>query len=171
MKQRNISILLLILILTGFAFLTVCNKKADTKGVELNLTLLPGTITDSLYVKMNYAYTLSETFEPFKADYRVFVHFWRVKNKEMLLVDDHQPEKNISEWKKGDKINYSRVIFIPRFLDEFDIDFEFRSRLLRTVAEPLFHEAVRRMVSAFEGRAAAVYGAPDAGGAGTAESF
>lgn len=124
MKQRNISILLLIFILAGFAILTVCNKKADTKGVELNLTLLPGTITDSLYVKMNYAYAFSETFEPFKEDYRVFVHFWRVKNKEMLLVDDHQPEKKISEWKKGDKINYSRVIFIPRFLDEFDIDFE-----------------------------------------------
>ena len=66
MKQRNISILLLIFILAGFAILTVCNKKADTKGVELNLTLLPGTITDSLYVKMDYAYAFSETFEPLK---------------------------------------------------------------------------------------------------------
>lgn len=52
---------------------------------------------------------------------------------------------------------------------EFYIDFEFRSRLLRTVMGPLFHEAVRRMVSAFEGRAAAIYGAPggaDRAGAG-----
>lgn len=54
---------------------------------------------------------------------------------------------------------------------EFFIDFEFRSRLLRTVAEPLFHEAVRRMVSAFETRAAAIYGRPHAGNAGTAESY
>lgn len=54
---------------------------------------------------------------------------------------------------------------------EFYIDFEFRSRLLRAVAEPLFYEAVRRMVSAFESRAAAVYGQPDTGSAGTAESF
>ncbi len=45
---------------------------------------------------------------------------------------------------------------------EFYIDFEFRSRLLRAVAEPLFHEAVRRMVSAFEARAAAIHGEPDA---------
>jgi len=54
---------------------------------------------------------------------------------------------------------------------EFDIDFEFRSRLLRRIAEPLFHEAVRRMVSAFESRAAAVYGEPDAGRAGTEPSY
>jgi len=45
-------------------------------------------------------------------------------------------------------------------LVEFYIDFEFRSRMLRLVMEPLFHEAVRRMVSAFESRAAQLYGQP-----------
>lgn len=41
---------------------------------------------------------------------------------------------------------------------DFFIDFEFRSRLLRKVMEPLFHEAVRRMVRAFERRAKERYG-------------
>tara|TARA_B100000530_G_scaffold288602_1_gene204236 strand:+ start:331 stop:759 length:429 start_codon:yes stop_codon:yes gene_type:complete len=36
---------------------------------------------------------------------------------------------------------------------DFFIDFEFRSRLLKKIMEPLFYEAVRRMVSAFEKRA------------------
>ena len=36
----------------------------------------------------------------------------------------------------------------------FFIDFEFRSRLLKIIMEPLFFEAVRRTVSAFELRAA-----------------
>ena len=40
----------------------------------------------------------------------------------------------------------------------FNVDFEFRSLLLRKAIEPLFHEAVRRMVAAFEKRAAALYG-------------
>lgn len=40
---------------------------------------------------------------------------------------------------------------------DFFIDFEFRSRLLRKIMEPLFHEAVRRMVRAFEKRAAERY--------------
>jgi len=44
---------------------------------------------------------------------------------------------------------------------EFFIDFEFRSRMLRLVMEPLFHEAVRRMVGAFEARAAKLYRQPN----------
>ena len=40
---------------------------------------------------------------------------------------------------------------------DFFVDFEFSSRLLQTVIESLFTEAVRRMVSAFEARADALY--------------
>lgn len=43
-------------------------------------------------------------------------------------------------------------------LVDFHVDFEFRSRVLRALIGALFHEAVRRMVSAFEGRARALYG-------------
>lgn len=139
MKLRNIGIILLLIGL--FAFLTVCDKKADTKGIELNVTLLPKALTDFLYVKMNYGFSLSEKFEGINESYRVYVHFWRVKNKEMLFVDDHRPEKKIAEWKKGDKINYSRVIFIPRFLDEFDIDFEGLEEIKLTVG--LYDPAVK----------------------------
>ena len=45
-------------------------------------------------------------------------------------------------------------------LIDFYIDFEFRGRLLDALMGPLFHEAVRRMVAAFETRAAALYGRP-----------
>ena len=45
---------------------------------------------------------------------------------------------------------------------DFFVDFEFRSRLLQRVFQPLFHEAVRRMVGAFEARAEALYGAGNA---------
>jgi len=41
---------------------------------------------------------------------------------------------------------------------DFYVDFEFRSRMLQTLIGPLFFEAVRRMVAAFESRAAALYG-------------
>jgi coenzyme Q-binding protein COQ10 len=45
---------------------------------------------------------------------------------------------------------------------EFVIDFEFKSALLRRVMQPLFHEAVRRMVAAFGARAATLYAEPGA---------
>src|SRR3546814_2770005 len=43
-------------------------------------------------------------------------------------------------------------------LIDFYVDFEFRSKLLQKVIEGLFHEAVRRMVRAFETRANQLYG-------------
>jgi len=42
---------------------------------------------------------------------------------------------------------------------DFFVDFEFRSRILQTIVGALFHEAVTRMVAAFERRATALYGA------------
>ena len=41
---------------------------------------------------------------------------------------------------------------------DFYVDFEFRSKLLQTMIQPLFNEAVRRMVGAFETRADQLYG-------------
>ncbi len=41
---------------------------------------------------------------------------------------------------------------------DFHVEFEFRSALLSRIIGVLFHEAVRRMVHAFEGRARKLYG-------------
>jgi coenzyme Q-binding protein COQ10 len=41
---------------------------------------------------------------------------------------------------------------------DFFVDFEFRSRLLQKIVGALFHEAVSRMVAAFERRATAQFG-------------
>ena len=51
---------------------------------------------------------------------------------------------------------------------DFFVDFEFKSRILQRVIELLFHEAVRRMVGAFEHRAQRLYGTPAPEGAGKA---
>ena len=47
-------------------------------------------------------------------------------------------------------------------LIDFYVDFEFRSRVLQKIIGMLFHEAVKRMVGAFEARARQLYGAPHA---------
>ena len=43
---------------------------------------------------------------------------------------------------------------------DFELEFDFRSLLLQKTVQLLFAEAVRRMVSAFEARAAQLYGKP-----------
>ncbi len=101
-----------------------CGKYGDKRGIDLTVEILPEVITDFLFVKMNYSFSFKDKFPGLDKDYTVFVHFWRPKNKEMLLVDDHLPQVATSQWEKADKINYSRKIFIPKFLEESDIDFE-----------------------------------------------
>jgi coenzyme Q-binding protein COQ10 len=46
---------------------------------------------------------------------------------------------------------------------DFYVAFEFRSAMLQRLIGMLFHEAVRRMVGAFEARAQKLYGAPHGG--------
>ncbi len=121
--MKNFSYLLLVLVL-----LMSCGKKEGDQiadvGIKLNLSLSPDTITDFLYVTMDYEYEILDNFNKTDKDYMVFVHFWRLKSKEMLVQDDHMPVKKTTEWKAGDKVSYSRMFFIPKFLDELDIDFE-----------------------------------------------
>ena len=57
----------------------------------------------------------------------------------------------------------SRWTFQPHpegTLIDFELEFDFRSMLLQQTVRLLFAEAVRRMVSAFEARATALYGKP-----------
>jgi hypothetical protein len=122
------AVLLPIILLTGF-----CGKKIDRKGVELVLTLSPETVTDSLFLKMDYEFKTSDAFKKLSSDYSVFVHFWRVSSKEMLLQDDHLPVKNTTAWTAKDDVKYSRILYIPQFLNEFDVDFEGYEELKLTV--------------------------------------
>jgi hypothetical protein len=128
MKVKICIALLPIILLTSF-----CGKKIDRKGIELVVKLSPETITDSLYLKMDYEFKTSAVFKKLGGDYSVFVHFWRVNSKEMLLQDDHLPIKNTGAWTANDDIKYSRILFIPQFLNEFDVDFEGYEALKLTV--------------------------------------
>jgi coenzyme Q-binding protein COQ10 len=67
----------------------------------------------------------------------------------------------------------SRWIFQPQdsgTMVDFELEFDFRSRLLQHAVSVLFAEAVRRMVSAFESRAAKLYGSASARPASIASS-
>jgi len=128
MKTKLLVVVFSILLLTAF-----CSKKIDRKGLDLKMALSPETITDSLYLKMDYEFKTAGDFKKLGDDYSIFVHFWRVNSKEMLLQDDHKPLKKISDWAANESIKYSRVLFIPQFLNEFDVDFEGYEELRLTI--------------------------------------
>ncbi len=111
-------------VLLALLTLVSCPGQRNTKGIALQLHFSPATLTDFLFVNMSYEFTLRGSFQKLNKDYKVFVHFWRTNRKEMLFQDDHQPNKKTSAWQKGETIRYTRAVFIPQFLNEFDIDFE-----------------------------------------------
>ena len=92
------------------------------------------------------------------------IGFKGIRERFISRVALDRPERRIDvEYEKGPfkyLVNHWR--FEPaengHCLLGFDIEFEFRSRLLEMVMGRLFDEAVRRMVRAFEERAAVLYG-------------
>jgi coenzyme Q-binding protein COQ10 len=78
-------------------------------------------------------------------------------------VETERPERIAVEETRGPfrrMNNLWRFTDLPdgRCLVDFHVDFEFRSRFLNRLIGILFYEAVRRLVSAFEKRARAIYG-------------
>ncbi|MGE5344250.1 MAG: hypothetical protein ACM3SY_22515 [Candidatus Omnitrophota bacterium] len=124
MKLKRFGIFFLGIVVIWIMMHTACTKKTEINGLDFALKLNPDTVTDFLYLKMNYRIKLTDEFKGLDNGYKVFVHLWRKKTKEMILQDDHAPDKPFSEWKKGDVVSYSRVVFIPQFIDEFASDFE-----------------------------------------------
>jgi hypothetical protein len=100
MLRKMLVVLLPIILLSSF-----CEKKSDHKGIDFKLSLSPETITDSLYVKMDYEFKTANDFKKLGADCSIFVHFWRVNSKEMLLQDDHMPLKKTVDWTANDSIS------------------------------------------------------------------
>ncbi len=48
----------------------------------------------------------------FSQDYRVFVHF-KDADDELMWTDDHYPPTPTSQWKAGETVKYSRLLFVP----------------------------------------------------------
>jgi coenzyme Q-binding protein COQ10 len=94
----------------------------------------------------------------------MMIGFKMIRETFTSKVTLHAPDRVDVDYQKGPfkhLKNHWEFKFHPDgCLIDFYIDFEFRSRILRNLIEPLFNEAVRRMVSAFEVRARSIYGEP-----------
>ncbi len=60
MKLRSLRVFILIPLL--FLLMPSCGGRPAFKGVDLKLEILPDTVTDFLYAKMNYAFDVKEGF-------------------------------------------------------------------------------------------------------------
>ena len=102
-------------------FALSCKKQNLTKGVELKVKFSAEPLSDNLFTDMSYEWKTSADFQKMTKDYNVFVHFWHKDN--MLFQDDHLPEVLTSQWQPNKTYTYTRRIYLPTFIDEFDPQF------------------------------------------------
>ena len=98
-----------------------CKKKAQIEGISLDVSFSEENLSDSLITDMTFTWKTTPEFVAMTQDMNVFVHFWHKNN--LLFQDDHMPEVGTTQWEQSKEYTYSRRIFIPTFIDEFDPDF------------------------------------------------
>ena len=64
-------------------------------------------------VEMTYAFTVAPD-APALGTRKVFVHFLDA-NDEMMWTDDHDPPTPTTEWKPGQRVEYTRTVFVGRY--------------------------------------------------------
>ncbi|MBP1769055.1 MAG: hypothetical protein H6P98_3170, partial [Candidatus Aminicenantes bacterium] len=120
MKKRT-AVALLVVGLPVLASLA-CQKKAQVKGIELAVNFSEKTLTDNLITDVQYDWKTGGDFPKTAKDLTVFVHFWHGSN--LLFQDDHMPPVPTSQWEPGQEYKYTRRVYIPSFIDEFDPTFK-----------------------------------------------
>jgi coenzyme Q-binding protein COQ10 len=119
---------------------------------------LPWCVGSRVYQKTDHQFT---------AD--VLIGYKILREKYTCIVHLDAPKRIYVHYVSGP---FSRLDNTWTFQDQgdgtclltFTIDFMFKSLMLQTLATSLFHEIIHRMVRAFEGRAAGVYGVQVTGG-------
>jgi len=113
----------IVLFVAAMSFILMnCQKKAQVEGVSLEVSFSEETLTDNLITEMHYKWKTDSHFAGMSKNYMTFVHFWHKEN--MLFQDDHMTEVSTSKWEPGKEYSYSREIYIPYFIDEFDPQFK-----------------------------------------------
>ena len=63
-------------------------------------------------IDITYRFEVATNAPAFKENYRVFVGVVNT-DEELMWTDDHDPPVPTTEWKPGQKIEYTRTVFIP----------------------------------------------------------
>ena len=90
------------------------------------------------------------SFKVFRESFGSEVRLWKDKSRIDTRYIDGPFRHLQSIWRFSDVEGGCEV--------GFEVDFEFRSRLLQGAAGMFFHEAMTRIIAAFEARAKALYG-------------
>jgi hypothetical protein len=92
-----------------------CGSKDDAEPAVATPALSVGRdhVPIGSPLKLTYRFDVAPTAK-FDGDYWVFVHVLE-PDGERLWVDDHLPPVPTSTWKSGQKVEYTRTVFVPNY--------------------------------------------------------
>jgi hypothetical protein len=109
MKKRA---LFLFLTLVAAAGLAGCHRSSSAPPVATaRLTLNHAKVPLGSPVELTYEFRVAPGVK-IGQDYRVFVHF-KDADDELMWTDDHFPPTPTSQWKAGETVKYTRLLFVP----------------------------------------------------------
>lgn len=105
------------LTIVAFALIAAaCGRTEDTAApvATPTVTLARSEASIGSPLQMKYTFAVAPDAPAFAEDYWVFVHFMDVDG-ELMWTDDHQPPTPTRQWKPGQRIEYERTMFVPKF--------------------------------------------------------
>lgn len=122
---------LVLLAIAVAALLPACQKKAAVQGIDLQVGFSDKTLSDNLITDVQYKWKTDAAFAKLPQDYTVYVHYWHKNN--LLFQDDYVPDPPMTQWGPGKEYVFTRRIYIPAFIDEFDPQFKGEEELRMVV--------------------------------------
>ena len=102
-------------VLMAFAAVPACTQNEDTTAPvgSIQVSLSRPKVALGSPVEVTYKFTVAQN-APSLGRRRVFVHFLDA-DEELMWTDDHDPPTPTTEWKPGQTIEYTRMMFIPSY--------------------------------------------------------
>jgi hypothetical protein len=101
--------------MTALAFVSACSKPQDTTPCVATptVTLSKDRFAISSPLKATYRFDVAQNAQ-ISGEYAVFVHVMDDQG-EQLWGDDHAPDPPTTQWKPGQKVEYTRTVFVPNY--------------------------------------------------------
>lgn len=93
-----------------------CQKKEDSQPPVATPTFSSSRAKAALGspLDLTYRFVVAPDAPAFEKDYRVLVHFLD-SDDQLMWTDDHNPPTPTREWKPGQRVEYTRMMFVPQF--------------------------------------------------------
>lgn len=105
----------LVAALVSLTAMVACSKPADTAAPvgTIAVSLSRTRVALGSPIEVTYKITLAPD-APAVGDRKVFVHFLDADD-ELMWTDDHDPVPASTEWKPGQTVEYTRMMFVPNY--------------------------------------------------------